>query len=136
MRWYIIIWVYAIVQIKKGKGLYKIKIAEAKWWLMGTSAFFKSLAISALSAVFLDSPQPINVFKFLTGDNFMIGLLIYFFIPFVLFDYFTVFYKDRYLKFENQLTIKNHGWLIWLALHLILPACIFLGVLVFLFLNR
>jgi len=63
----------------------------------------------------------------------MIGLLIYFFIPFVLFDYFTVFYKDRYLKFENQLTIKNHGWWIWMGLFVILPACIFLGVLVFFF---
>lgn len=109
-------------------------IAEAKWWFMGASAFFRSLAISALSAVFLGSPQPIQVFDILTTNKyFMIGLLIYFFLPFVIFDYFTVFYKNRYQKYENQLTIKNHGWLIWMVLQVILPACIFLYILVFIF---
>lgn len=111
IKWYRIIWIYAIVQINKGKGLYKMKIGEAKWWLMFASAVCRTLAISILSAVFLDRPQPIRVPGLsLQGENFMLGLFIFFFIPIILFDYFLVFYKDRYKRYENNLLQTESTW--------------------------
>ncbi len=136
IRWYIIIWTYIIIEIKKGKGLYKMTIGEAKWWFMFGSSAIRTLAISIMSAVFLNSPQPINIFKFLTGDNFILGLFVYFFIPIYLFDYFLVFYKDRYKKYEHNLPTKVYNWWIWMGLFLILPALIFLSGFAFLVYTR
>lgn len=40
MRWYILIWTYVIVEIKKGKGLYKMTIAEGSNMVrIGTAIF-------------------------------------------------------------------------------------------------
>lgn len=128
MRWYIIIWIYVIIQLKKGKGLYKLTIGEAKWWFMFASASFRTLAISVMSAVFLDTPQPIKIFHILTtNEYFMVGLFLFFFIPIILFDYFLIFYKDRYKKYEHDLQTKTYSWLIWMGLFIILPGLIFIS---------
>ncbi|MDD2982023.1 MAG: hypothetical protein PHQ74_01420 [Crocinitomicaceae bacterium] len=137
IKWYRIIWIYAIVQINKGKGLYKMKIAEAKWWLMFVSAAVRTFAISLMSTVFFGRPQPIKVPGLsLPGENFMWGLFLFFFLPIFLFDYFLVFYKDRYQKYEYNLPIKPHSWWTWMSLFVILPAIISSSIFTFLVLTR
>ncbi|MBN9293577.1 MAG: hypothetical protein J0G96_06325 [Flavobacteriia bacterium] len=129
--WYVQLWADAIARQKEGKGQYKMSINESKWYLILGTVTMRTLAISSLSIIIFKRSQPIPLCC-TSKETSMFGLFLFFFLPMALFDYFVIFYKDRYKKIQN---VNPKRWIVYALVVLIIPGLVYLSTIIFMVLK-
>lgn len=127
INWYIKLWADAIAKMREGKGSFKMPINEARWYLLFAAGTLRTIAISTISTILTGYPQPIPLCCN-SKSMFMFGLVLFFFLPIVLFDYYLIFHKDRYKKISPT---NPKSWIFWLLYIIIIPACIYLSIMLY-----
>jgi len=133
IKWYIEIWADAVERIEERKGSTVLHPKEIKWWLLSLISLFRTLAWGWVWAFIFHFTWPIFKLKIFTEywANFMLGQFLFPFLPFFLFDYFLVFYKNRYLRYTNNRSIRTKG-LLWIIFIMGFPALISMLVMSYL----
>lgn len=128
INWYVQLWADAIAKMQEGKGSFKMNINEAKWYMLFAGGALRTIAISSISAILTGYPQPISLCCN-SKSTYMFGLFLFFFLPIIIIDYYSIFHRDKYKK---VILTNPKRWILWLLYIYVIPACIYLSIMIFL----
>lgn|GEM_PF-6595248 len=114
-RWYLEVWADVIENFDKNYRRHGGYIERRAKLLIG-SAWLRALAVCATFAFLLD-------FNWVIFNHFIVDMLVIPALLFMLFDYFVVFHKERYAKFQQNRSVKTNGKMFGI-LFTVLPALI------------
>jgi len=116
-KWYIEVWADAIDQVDN-KSLLRPSQRERTIMLLVCSAHLRSLCMFTIAAFLLNIRWPSTyTLWIIILPGFLIMLL----------DYYTIFYKDRYEKYQQNRSIRTKG-ILFVSLFILIPGLIAVGL--------